>query len=126
MAHFAKLDENNIVQMVIVVHNDAIHNLPFPESEFIGIEFCRSLFGADTQWVQTSYNSSFRYNYAGIGDSFDQAVEPHGAFIGIRPFESWTLNSSYKWEAPVPCPSDGKPYYWDEASQSWSTYEEQN
>jgi hypothetical protein len=71
MAHFAKLDENNLVTQVIVVNNDVIENLPFPESEPIGVEFCQSLYGTDTIWKQTSYNGNFRGVYAGIGYSYD-------------------------------------------------------
>ena len=81
MAHFAQLDENNVVTQVIVVHNnELIDSTPIfisgvvyvnGESEDKGIEFCKSLFGADTNWVQTSYNASFRGKYAGIGDTYD-------------------------------------------------------
>jgi hypothetical protein len=67
MAHFAKLDANNVVLEVIVVNNDVIQNLPFPESEPIGVAFCQSLFGQDTVWKQTSYNAQFRKCYAGLG-----------------------------------------------------------
>lgn len=116
MAHFAKLN-GNIVEDVIVVSNDAIGNLPFPESEPVGIAFCQSLYGADTQWAQTSYNGSFRYNYAGIGYVFDSVA---GAFIGPKPYPSWLLNTNtYQWQAPVPYPTDGQIYDWDEATQSW-------
>lgn len=71
MAHFAKLDENNVVLEVIVVNNDVLQNLPFPESEPIGVAFCQSLYGADTVWKQTSYNNNFRGRYAGIGFIWD-------------------------------------------------------
>ena len=71
MAHFAQLDENNIVLQVIVVNNQAINNLPFPESEPVGVLFCQSLFGNDTVWKQTSYNSNFRQMLAVIGGGYD-------------------------------------------------------
>lgn len=71
MAHFAKLDENNVVIDVIVVSNDVIQNLPFPESEPIGVAFCQSLYGADTIWKQTSYHANFRARYACIGEIYD-------------------------------------------------------
>ena len=117
MAHFAQLDDNNLVTQVIVVSNDVIRNEPFPASEPIGIEFCQSLFGTDTRWAQTSYNASFRYNYAGIGYLFDATV---GAFIPPKPYPSWLLNTNtFQWEPPVPYPNDGKDYIWDEATQSW-------
>jgi hypothetical protein len=70
MAHFAKLDENNVVLEVLVVSNDALGGLPFPESEPVGVEFMRSLFPG-SNWKQTSYNASFRGRYAGIGDIYD-------------------------------------------------------
>ena len=117
MAHFAQLNEESIVTQVIVVNNATIDNLPFPESEPVGIAFCQSLYGPDTIWAQTSYNASFRYNYAGIGYTFDVTAQ---AFIPPKPYPSWLLNTTiYQWEAPVPYPDDGKMYYWDEATLSW-------
>lgn len=117
MAHFAQLDEANIVNQVIVVSNDTLENLPFPQSEPSGIEFCRSLFGAYTNWKQTSYNASFRKNYAGIGYSYDQMLD---AFIPPKPFPSWVLNgNNCQWDAPIPYPTDGKTYSWDENTVSW-------
>jgi hypothetical protein len=100
MAHFAKMDENNVVLTVIVVNNDVIDNLPFPESEPIGIEFCRSIYGQDSNWLQTSYNGSFRYRYAGIGDLYlawcDQFAPP-------QPYPDWIYNpETHEWEPPVP------------------------
>ena len=84
MAHFAQLDENNVVTQVIVVHNselveskqttvneDGSVSVAVVESEQKGIDFCKSLYGAETNWVQTSYNNSFRGKYAGVGDTFD-------------------------------------------------------
>jgi hypothetical protein len=72
MAHFAKLDENNVVtQVIVVINNELMDN--GVESEQKGIDFCKSLFGADTRWVQTSYNASFRGLYAGIGYTYDAA-----------------------------------------------------
>jgi hypothetical protein len=117
MAHFAQLDGNNIVTQVIVVNNDSVNNEPFPASEPIGVAFCQSLFGVDTNWAQTSYNASFRYNYAGIGYTFDATA---GAFIPPKPYPSWLLNTNtYQWEPPVPYPNDGKTYEWDETTKSW-------
>lgn len=117
MAHFAQLNEESIVSQVIVVNNATIENLPFPESEPVGIAFCQSLFGADTVWKQTSYNSSFRFHYAGIGFTYDNVLD---AFIAPKPFPSWLLDTTTcDWKAPVPYPTDGKEYYWDEATLSW-------
>lgn len=70
MAHFARI-ENNIVRQVIVINNEVLENKPFPQSEPIGIAFCKSLYGADTQWLQTSYNANFRGRYAGVGIAYD-------------------------------------------------------
>lgn len=121
MAHFAKLDDGRIVTEVIVISNEVLNNLSFPESEPIGVEFCKFLYGQDTLWAQTSYNASFRYNFAGIGYEYmPTAGDGSGAFVPAKPYSSWTLNSStYKWESPVPQPDDGKAYFWDEEAQDW-------
>ena len=74
MAHFARV-EDNIVREVIVVNNEVLENKPFPESEPIGIAFCKSLYGADTEWLQTSYNSNFRGTYAGSGMIYDSELD---------------------------------------------------
>ena len=74
MAHFARI-ENNIDREVIVINNEVLENKPFPESEPIGIAFCKSLFGEDTEWLQTSYNSNFRGRYAGSGMIYDPELD---------------------------------------------------
>lgn len=71
MAHFAELDENNMVKMVIVVNNEVINDLPFPESESLGIEFCKSLFKYETNWRQCSINNNFRGRYPLRGFVYD-------------------------------------------------------
>lgn len=117
MAHFAKLDNHNIVIDVNVVNNSDCDDLPFPESEPIGIEFLTQWSGGYTNWKQTSYNSNFRKNYAGIGFIYDDVLD---AFIPPKPYPSWLLNTNTcNWQAPVPCPTNGKNYYWDEETQSW-------
>lgn len=122
MAHFAQLDEHNIVLQVIVVNNETIEDLPFPESEPIGVAFCQSLFGADTVWKQTSYNNNFRVRYAGIGYIYDSTLD---AFIPPKPYPSWLLNTTTcDWQAPVPYPTDGNRYKWDETTQSWELMSE--
>ena len=70
MAHFVQMN-NNTCGQVIVINNEVLENKPFPESEAIGIAFCKSLYGADTEWLQTSYNSNFRGVYAGSGMIYD-------------------------------------------------------
>lgn len=116
MANFAQI-QNYVVIQVIAVSNAAIDDLPYPESEPIGAAFCQSLFGPTTEWKQTSYNANFRKNYAGIGFSYDPVLD---AFIPPKPYPSWVLDTSAcQWQAPIPYPTDGQYYVWDEATQSW-------
>ena len=115
MAHFAQLNDENLVTQVIVVANEDTADKDGVENEAIGIEFCTNLLGG--RWVQTSYNANIRKNYAGIGYKYDATLD---AFIPPQPFESWTLNEeTAQWEAPTPYPDDGKRYSWDEATTSW-------
>ena len=115
MAHFAELDETNIVKQVIVVHNNELLDENGNESEQKGIDFCVNLLGGT--WVQTSYNGSIRKRYAGVGYLYDPILD---VFIKPNPYPSWTLNAdTCDWEAPTPYPTDGKEYYWDEPSLSW-------
>jgi hypothetical protein len=121
MAHFARMDSNNVVMDVIVLTNMVVNNLPFPDSEPPGVYFCQSLYGSDTTWLQTSYNGNFRVNYAGIGYSYDADLD---AFIPPQPYPSWVLDSATcQWVAPIPMPtdplSDGEQYIWDEAIGNW-------
>lgn len=80
MAHFAELDSNNVVLRVLVVSNDDITDENGQEQEALGVAFLQGILGADSRWVQTSYNGNFRGRYAGIGHSYDAAndtfVEP--------------------------------------------------
>jgi hypothetical protein len=116
MAHFAQLDENNVVTQVIVVANEELL-LDGVENETKGIMFCKSLLGDDTRWVQTSYNATIRKNYAGIGYTYDP-VANH--FLAPQPFPSWTLDTDAKWQAPTPYPTEeGKFFTWDEPTLSW-------
>lgn len=115
MAHFAELDENNVVTRVIVVANKDTSDASGVEHESIGIAFCQNLF--DGNWKQTSYNGNFRKNYAGIGYTYDASID---AFVPPQPYPSWVLNpNTAQWEPPVPYPNDGNMYSWDEATQSW-------
>jgi hypothetical protein len=115
MAHFAQLNDQNIVLQVIVIHNNDCLDDMGDESEAKGIEFCNSLIPGN--WIQTSYNARIRKNYAGIGFTYDQQRD---AFIAPKPFSSWILNeTTCQWEAPVPYPNNEKPYVWDEQSQQW-------
>jgi hypothetical protein len=75
MAHFAELDENNVVLRVIVVHNNELLNENNEEIESKGITFCQSIFGENTKWVQTSFNHSFRNAFAGPGSVYDPVLD---------------------------------------------------
>jgi hypothetical protein len=109
MSHFAQV-ENGIVTQVIVAEQDVIDS---------------GLFG--TGWVQTSYNTRgnqhpegrpLRGNYAGVGYTYDSVND---VFYAPQPYPSWTLNTiSWTWDSPVPYPTDGEVYFWDEANLTWS------
>lgn len=115
MAHFAELDETNIVKQVIVVHNNELLDENNVEQEQKGINFCVNLLGGT--WIQTSYNNNFRGNYAGVGFTYDPIRD---AFLAHQPHPSWVINeTTYQWEAPVPYPTDDKAYIWDETTLSW-------
>jgi hypothetical protein len=117
MAHFAQLDNDNKVLQVIVVNNTELVDENGVEQEQKGIDFCKSLLGADTNWVQTSYNKSFRVNFAGIGSTYNKEKD---VFIPVKHYPSWVLNeTTYIWEAPISAPNDGKAYMWNEVTQSW-------
>ena len=110
MAHYAFLNDNNMVTEVIT-----------------GIDETELIEGLDTEvWygnfrgqkcVRTSYNGNIRKNYAGIGFSYDHVAD---AFIPPQPYQSWVLSpKTFLWEAPVAMPTKGGPYEWDEATTSW-------
>jgi hypothetical protein len=103
MSHFAKI-ENSVVTKVIVAEQDFIN------SGHVGDSFL---------WVQTSYNGSFRKNYAGIGYTYDKSRD---AFTPPKPYPSWILNEdTCLWDAPAVMPSDGERYVWDEATTTWKS-----
>lgn len=106
MAHFAELDENNIVLRVLVTDNN------YPNE---GYDWLVENLGG--RWIQTSYNARIRKNFAGIGYTYD---EQRDAFIPPKPFESWLLDEeTCNWVAPKPYPTDEKIYIWDEEAQDW-------
>jgi len=111
MAHYAFLDENNIVTQVIVGRD---------EWEVVGkINNWEAYYGALNGVVckRTSYNGNIRKNFAGIGYSYD---EDRDAFIPPQPYESWVLDEeTCRWEAPTPYPDDGVMYEWDEETTDW-------
>jgi hypothetical protein len=126
MASFAKLNLENIVEQVISIHNNELLNNGI-ESEAKGVIFCKSLYGQDTNWKQTSYNTNggvhslggtpFRKNHAGIGYTYD---ENRDAFISPKPYNSWILNEqTCLWNAPVARPNDNNMYKWNEEILNW-------
>jgi hypothetical protein len=115
MAHFAQLDQNNIVLQVVVVANEVLLDENGVEQEQKGVEFCQALLGGT--WKQTSYNDNLRKNYAGIGYTYREDID---AFVPPSPYPSWVLNNdTAQWEAPIPMPQDEQLYLWDESTQSW-------
>ena len=129
MAHFAQLDENNVVTQVIVVGNSDTADVNGVESENISVAFCQSLLGAETNWKQTSYNGNMRGNYAGIGMTFMSGVATLGVgstdvFVPQQPHASWTISTTEaRWEAPLTEPTltdeqraAGSYYTWDESA----------
>jgi hypothetical protein len=112
MAHFAKLDENNIVLEVHLVANTALDT---NNEEQSGIEFLTNWSGGHTNWKQTSYNNNIRKQYAASGFSYDPIAD---VFIAPQPYPSWSLNENFDWQPPTPRP-DVDVCYWDEASLSW-------
>lgn len=112
MAHFAKIDNSNKVELVVVVHNNELLDESGIESEQNGIDFCVNLFGG--QWVQTSYNHNMRKQYAGIGYTYDAVND---VFVSPPPYPSWLLDGNFDWVPPIPRPQEN--YMWDELSLSW-------
>jgi hypothetical protein len=112
MAHYAFLDENNIVTEVIVGRD---------EWEVVdGISDWEAYYGQRRNQVckRTSYNGNIRKNYAGIGFTYDEARD---AFIPTKPFDSWLLDEdTCQWEAPTPYPEDDLMYQWDEEQGDWT------
>ena len=109
MAHFAELDENNIVLRVCVVDNACVPSDKHADGE----DWCTNFWGG--AWKQTSYNHNFRKRYAGIGYTYDSVKDK---FIEPQPFASFTLDENDDWQAPIEYPTDGDEtnwYKWDES-----------
>jgi len=107
MAHFAEIDDNNIVTRVLVVPDEQEHR---------GQEFLADDLNLGGTWIQTSYNNRIRKQFAGIGYKYDAQAD---VFVTPQPYPSWILNSNYDWVSPVPYPNDGELYLWDEDAQIW-------
>jgi hypothetical protein len=128
LAHFAQIDENNVVTQVIVVSNEDTSDSNGVEVEEIGVAFCKKLLGADTNWKQTSYNNNMRVRYAGIGYSYNAELD---AFIPPQPYASWTLDpDTADWVSPVgPAPElteaeiEARSFYrWNEDGGDWELF----
>lgn len=123
MAHFAKIDENNIVTQVIVVDDkELIDPHTGNEDEVLGAAFCKKTFGG--HWIQTSYNNNIRVRYAAIGFSYNEEFD---AFIPPKPYDSWILDlEKLNWISPIgdyPDLSEQPPgsyYWWDEENTQWN------
>ena len=112
MAHFAELDESNIVKQVLVLRNEDIDS---SNEEASGATYLTNILGGI--WKQTSYNNNIRFNFAGIGYTYDLVRD---AFIAPNPYLSWLLDeATCRWEPPTPMPTDDKHYTWNEATTSW-------
>jgi len=105
MAHFAKI-ENNIVTQVLVVHNHLEHR---------GADFLANDLGLAGTWVQTSYNNNFKKQYAAVGFTYDAVND---VFIAPQPYPSWALDNDFNWQPPTPMPTEGM-WYWSEPEQAW-------
>lgn len=120
MAHFAKLDDNNIVIEVIVVDNSVLKDNVGAESEEVGKIWLEETFGHPrNKWAQTSYNRNFRKHYAAAGYTFDAQ---RNAFIPPKPYASWTLDEeTCAWGPPKPEPGPTSTSYfrWDESILDW-------
>ena len=112
MAHWAELDENNIVTRVLVGDN----NDPNGDE---GYQWLIDNLGG--RWIKTSYNASIRKNYASLGHYYNEELD---AFVPSKPYESWILNEETAlWGPPVPYPNDGSEYIWNEETISWDVFE---
>jgi len=108
MAHFAEIDENNIVKQVVVTNNDD------PNGDE-GFQWLIDNLGG--RWIKTSYNARIRKHFAVVGFTYDEAGD---AFHAPQPFASWRLDRrSFTWKPPVEMPTDEKIYQWDEAALTW-------
>jgi len=121
MAHFAEIDDNNIVTRVVVIGNDIPANggtLEDNDMHIDGEKWCISFFKGGI-WKQTSYNSNFRKQYAGIGYTYDSAKNK---FISPQPHNSWALDANDDWQSPVTYPTDitEKRISWDEENLRWT------
>jgi hypothetical protein len=109
MAHFAKINENNIVEQVIVLGE---------VTETEGQEYIQNILGLEGRWLQTSYNNNIRKQFAGIGFYYDEAKD---IFISTNSYPSWTLDENSDWQPPIPKPDNDVNHIWrwDEEKLEW-------
>lgn len=123
MAHYAFLDSNNIVTEVIVGVNEEIIQTDLDGTQVGGSSEAWELFYGNIRnqvCKRTSYNGNYRKNYAGIGYTYDSERD---AFIAPKPFTRWVLNEeTCQWEAPIPYPTDGKNYVWNDNLGVWEEF----
>lgn len=114
MAHFAEIDQNNIVIRILVVPDEQEHR---------GQEFLANDLNLGGTWIQCSYNNKIRKQYPGPEFSYDPIAD---VFIRPRPYDSWLLDENYDWQAPIPYPNDGQQYIWNESILNWEIIESNN
>ena len=120
MAYYAKIGAGNIVTKVHTLDNGVLLK-DGVENEQQGLEFLQNLYNNKDLYIQTSYNGTFRKNYAGVGYTYDSDKD---AFIAPKSYPSWTLNNeTCRWEPSTAMPDDGKVYDWDEDTTSWKEIE---
>jgi hypothetical protein len=117
MAHYAFLNENNIVTEVIVGKNEGEDGVDWEQwyGDFRG-QVCKRTSYNTRGNVHVNGGTPYRGNYAGIGYIYREDID---AFVAPQPFASWTLDANAQWQPPVAMPTDGKMYSWDEATTSW-------
>ena len=107
MAHFAEIDQNNVVLRVLVVPDKQEHR---------GQDFLANDLGLGGTWIQCSYNHKIRKQYPGAGYVYDSDAD---VFIAPQPFISWSLDENHDWQPPVPYPDNDQSYTWNEETQEW-------
>lgn len=115
MAHFAEINGSSVVLRVLVVDNGVVPNVVDASNEDLGQAFLAIEMGFGGTWKQTSYNATFRKNFAGVGHRYDAALD---AFVPPKPYPSWILDAECKWQPPAARPLTSG-YDWDEATLSW-------
>lgn len=117
MAHFAQVDENNIVVNVIVVPDSNAPDPPSDTSQALGREFIANTLRLPGTWIQCSWGSKYRGTYPSPGFIYHPEND---IFSGPKPFASWTWDSAEAtWVPPIPYPEDDNEYYWNEEDQQW-------